>query len=100
MRYRIIKTPEYEEWLAEETLKSQVQIEKRISNIEMDGHFGTIKDLEDELWELKWVGGRRIYYAYIPVAKIVLLLGGNKNGQSNDIKKARKILREYTKDEN
>lgn len=43
------------------------------------------------IWELKWVGGRRIYYAYLPAQKILLLLGGNKNGQDKDIKQAKKI---------
>jgi hypothetical protein len=34
-----------------------------------------------------------VYYAYIPEKKILLLLGGNKNGQDKDIRQAKKILR-------
>lgn len=97
MRYRVLKTTQYEDWVNKESLKSQVQIEKRISNIETDGHFGVIKDVDDYVWELKWANGRRIYYAYLPGTNILLLLGGNKNGQSYDIAQAKKILREYTK---
>jgi len=48
--------------------------------------------LENNVWALKWGNGRRIYYAYIPEKKILLLLGGNKNGQSNDIKNTIKSL--------
>lgn len=99
MKYRIIKTPDYDDWLADESLKSQFQIEKRISKIETDGHFGTIKDLEDDVWELKWKNGRRVYYAYMPMTRILLLLGGNKNGQNYDIKQAKKIFEEYTENE-
>lgn len=99
MRYRIIKTPEYEAWVSSENLKSRVQIEKRLSHIETEGHFGTFKELEEDLYELKWAGGRRVYYTYIPEAKILLLLGGNKNGQSHDITQARKILKKYTENE-
>lgn len=96
MQYRIIRTTEYDEWLADEPLKAQVQIEKRLSNIEIDGHFGTIKDLErDGIWELKWKNGRRIYYYYLPISKILLLLGGNKNGQNYAISQAQKILKQY-----
>lgn len=96
MRYRILKTPEYQNWLKKETPKSKVQIASRLASIEMEGYFGNHKDLGDYVWELKWTGGRRIYYAYIPETRILLLLGGNKNGQSKDIAQAKKILRKHT----
>lgn len=100
MQYRVFTTVEFDEWLAGESLKSQVQVEKRISNIEIAGHFGTINDVGADVWELKWKNGRRVYYAYISDPNILLLLGGNKNGQSHDISQAKKILSEYTEDEN
>ena len=53
-------TTEYDEWLKAQPLKSAVQIEKRISNIETDDHFGTINDVGDDVWELKWQNGRRV----------------------------------------
>lgn len=96
MHYRIFKTPEYQCWLEQEPPKSQVQIATRLELIETDGHFGNHKDLGDGVWELKWTGGRRIYYAHIPELSILLLLGGNKNGQSKDITQAKKILRKHT----
>lgn len=96
MEYGIKKTIEYNNWLLTQTQKSQVQIAKRLSNIEKHGHFGTIKDVDDDVWELKWKNGRRIYYVYIPKSKILLLLGGNKNDQSYDIAQAKKILEKYT----
>lgn len=96
MHYRILKAPEYQDWLEEETLKSRVQIAARLELIETEGYFGNHKNLGDNIWELKWVNGRRIYYVYIPEQNILLLLGGNKNGQSKDITKAKKILRKYT----
>jgi putative component of toxin-antitoxin plasmid stabilization module len=36
--------------------------------------------------------GRVIYYVYFEEENILLLLGGNKNGQDKDINRARKIL--------
>lgn len=99
MRYGIKKTIEYENWIVGETEKSKVQIADRLANIELYGHFGTIKDVSDGVWELKWKNGRRIYYVYIPETKILLLLGGNKNGQSYAIAQAKKILRKYTKND-
>ena len=96
MRYRVLRTIEFNDWLGAESLKSQVQIEKRISNIEVDGHFGIINDVGNHVFELKWKNGRRIYYVHLVKENILLLLGGNKNGQNYDISKAKKILREYT----
>ena len=99
MGYRVFTTTEYDECLKAQPLKSAVQIEKRIFNIEMDDHFGTINDVGDDVWELKWQNGRRVYYAYLQEPNIFLLLGGNKNGQKYDIKQAQKILKEYTYNE-
>lgn len=96
MKYRLIKTPEYEEWLHVETLKSRVQIANRLEKIETDGHFGVHKDIGDSVFELKWGNGRRIYYALVPEDNVLILLGGNKNGQDKDIKKAKKLLHKYT----
>lgn len=99
MRYRTIRTEEFSDWLEGESLKAQVQIEKRISKIELDGHFGKTKEVDDDIFELKWKNGRRVYFAYLIEENILLLLGGNKNGQSKDIVQAKKILERYTEDE-
>lgn len=95
MIYELHKTPEFEEWLGEQPLKSQLQIEERLLHIVCTGHFGNCKHLIDYVWELKWSNGRRVYYAYLSEYNILLLLGGNKNGQSKDINQAKKILRKY-----
>lgn len=93
--YELISTPEFEDWKKEQPFKDQIQIDERLSKIENDGHFGTHKDVGDPIWELKWGNGRRVYYAYIPEYKILLLLGGNKNGQDKDIAQAKKIFRTH-----
>lgn len=99
MKYEITTTPEYSDWLSSETLKSKAQIAKRLENIELEGHFGTTKDLGDNVLELKWLNGRRVYYGIIPEANVLLLLGGNKNGQEKDVKKAKTLFRKYIEDE-
>jgi putative addiction module killer protein len=73
--YTIYNTLEYDEWLNEETVKSQVQVRSRIANIQDEGHFGDHKSLSDEVCELRWKNGRRVYYAEIPEKQIILLLG-------------------------
>lgn len=96
MRYRLQKTEEYDDWLEGERPKSRFQIAKRLEKIETEGYFGDIRDdLGDDVCELKWKNGRRVYYAIIPESRVLLLLGGNKNGQDQDINKAKKILKRY-----
>lgn len=75
-----------------------MQIDDRLSKIQDDGYFGDRKSVcdDDEVWELKWKNGRRAYFAHIPERKILLLLGGNKNGQDKDIRKAKSLFKRYT----
>lgn len=102
--YRIIQTEEFEEWLSHESPRSQYQIDTRLAKIRLDGYFGNYKSvsthekepLKNQIWELKFNDGRRIYYAYIPDKNILLLLGGNKNGQDKDITKAKNIFLKKT----
>lgn len=97
MHYTVFETEEYSDWLAGQTLKSQNQILDRILKIEEEGYFGHHKYLErEDLWELKFNDGRRIYYVTVQDSNIILLLGGNKNGQDKDIKKASNILRKIS----
>ena len=93
--YTIYNASEYDEWLEEQPAKSQVQVRERISHIQDIGYFGDHKDVDDDVWELRWKNGRRVYYAYIQEKKILLLLGGKKNGQDKDIRQAKKILRKH-----
>lgn len=92
-KYTIYTTEEYEEWFDDESPKSRLQIQGRLSRVKNEGHFGHIRNLKDGLCELKFNDGRRIYYSILPEQNVILLLGGNKNGQEKDIKKARKILK-------
>jgi putative addiction module killer protein len=78
--------------------KDKAQIAKRLSNIEENDHFGVFKNLDNFLAELKWGNRMRVYYSIMEddTGELTLLiLGGNKNGQDSDIKKASKILKRY-----
>ncbi len=93
--YKLIKTFEFEEWYDEQSLKNRFQIDERLSHIQIDAHFGDHKNLEGGVWELRWKNGRRLYFSYLAEQNILLLLGGNKNGQNKDISQAKKIFRKY-----
>ncbi|MFN0065127.1 MAG: type II toxin-antitoxin system RelE/ParE family toxin [Chlamydiales bacterium] len=96
--YQIHRVPEFRDWFDEQTEKARVQIDDRLSKIQDEGYFGDHKSVsdDDEILELKWKNGRRIYFAHIPERKILILLGGNKNGQDKDIRKAKSLYKKYT----
>lgn len=98
MKYRILATDEFAQWLAEEPAKSRVQVAKRVENVREEGHFGDHKQVRTHVWELRWDNGRRIYYSIIPESQVLLLLGGNKNGQTKDINQAEKIYKDWVYD--
>jgi putative addiction module killer protein len=60
------------------------------------GDFGAQRSLENGIFELKidYGPGYRIYYKKAAKEIIVLLCGGDKSTQGEDIEKAKKILKE------
>lgn len=85
----VLKTEEFEDWLESQPPKVRTVIKARLDLISI-GHFGNHKRFEG-LIELKWLNGIRVYTFMWGAAVVVALYGGNKNGQSRDIKKAKKI---------
>lgn len=98
VKYKILVTEEFEGWREEQTAKSRVQVAKRIDKIKEEGYFGDYKQIRDHIWELRWDNGRRVYYSLIPISQVLLLFGGNKNGQTKDINKAEKIYKVWVDD--
>jgi putative addiction module killer protein len=95
---RVKRTTEFEEWFQALTTKEQAQVDARLHRIEEHSYFGDAKDLDDGLAELRWVNGRRVYFMKARDDHghlVLLLLGGLKNGQKKDIKKARLLVRKY-----
>lgn len=93
MKYSIKFAPEFEKWRYDQSTRSAFQIDDRLDRIKIDGHFGgDHKIIEDPIWGLRWRNGRRIYFAHVGVQKILLLVGGNKNGQKKDIRKAKNVI--------
>lgn len=92
-----IKEPDdYLDWLDNLTKKEQVKVKARISRIEKDEYFGDVKKLGEDLAELRWKNGWRVYFTRIGHKKIVLIIGGHKNEQEKNIKKARIYINRFT----
>ncbi len=93
---QIQETDDYLDWLNDLTKKEQVKVKARISRIEKDEHFGDTRKLGAHLAELRWKNGWRVYFSSIGYKKIVLIIGGHKNEQEKDIKKAHIYIRRLT----
>lgn len=88
-----LKSKEYSDWYETQAAKVRAQIDSRLEKIRDFGHYGHMKKLSSVLFEIKFNNGNRIYYTekVINGKTVILILGGNKNGQDKDIKKAQKI---------
>jgi len=94
MKYEILWSNEFKEWFFEQTEAVRSLIEGRLERIEEVGHFGYVNRF-DGLVELKWVSGLRVYTFVVERTLVVVLYGGNKNGQQADIKNAQKIRKRW-----
>ena len=96
----IEKTIEFDKWLRKlKDLKAKSKILFRIQKIENDEHFGDSKPVGDGIREMRvnFAKGYRVYFKEKDRKIIVLLIGGDKSSQQNDIKKAKEILKKLNK---
>ena len=96
MKYELSSTKEFSKWFGR--LKDTVTKQKilaRLSRAE-NGHFGDFKQINANLFELRFFfgGGLRIYYTIRANQIILLLVGGDKSSQNRDIEKANELLDE------
>lgn len=96
----IEKTAEFDKWFRKlNDLKAKAKILFRIQKLENDGHFGDCKSVGEGIRELRvnFAKGYRIYFKEKDGKLIILLIGGDKSTQQQDIKKAKEIWKELNK---
>lgn len=89
----------YQEWYSElvkKDMRSAVTLEKRIRRLE-HGLLGDYKEIEDGILELRIRLGQgfRVYVRQIGKTMMLLLVGGEKSNQEQDIRKAFKYWYEF-----
>lgn len=84
----------YLEWYNSLDKSLKLIIDKRLSKVER-GLFGNNRRLSEQLYELKFDNGLRVYYTEIENTIILLFTGGNKSKQSQDIETAKEYLYDY-----
>ena len=98
--YSIEKTVEFDKWLRKlKDLRAKAKILFRIQKIETDEHFGDCEPVGDGVRELKinYAKGNRVYFKESAGKIIILLIGGDKSTQQNDIKRAKEIYKKLNK---
>lgn len=94
--YNIKQTDTFLKWMKKlKDVQGKVAIIRRIDRIRK-GNFGDFKSIGDGISELRITTGPgyRVYYTQKDEEIIVLLVGGDKSTQSDDIEKAKQILKE------
>lgn len=85
----------FNEWLDSLDNSVRGKVEARIDRLEQ-GNFGNAKALKDGLFELKLKSPAfRVYYAEVGKEIILLISGGDKTRQTDDIEKAKEYLADY-----
>jgi len=96
VKYVLESTGQYDKWFRKiKDTSSRIKILARLSRIE-NGNFGDFKPLGSNLYELRlfFGPGFRIYYTMKGGRIILLLAGGDKSSQQQDIEKAEALLKE------
>ncbi|MBI4443269.1 MAG: type II toxin-antitoxin system RelE/ParE family toxin [Acidobacteria bacterium] len=86
----------FREWLDTLDIVVRARIQARMLRLEM-GNLGDHKGVGGGVWEarLMFGAGYRIYFGKDGNSIIVLLVGGEKSSQSEDISRAKRFWRDY-----
>lgn len=84
----------FEQWLNRQPVETQQHVAARLSRVEM-GHLGDSKSVGDGVNELRFGNGIRLYYGFYKGSVIILLIGGDKKSQSDDIEFAKKYWKNF-----
>jgi putative addiction module killer protein len=98
----IIQTANFKSWIKGlKDASGAARINVRLSRLR-DGQFGDVRSVGDGVCELRFMfgPGYRVYYALVDAHIILLIAGGDKNSQFNDIVKAKQILRQWKEEQN
>jgi putative addiction module killer protein len=96
----VIRTDDFDEWLTKlKDRAGRLRILKRIDRL-ANSNPGDVKSVGNGVLELRLdVGpGYRVYYAHDSDALVLLLSGGDKSTQQNDIDKAHRLADQWRAD--
>jgi putative addiction module killer protein len=92
----IIKKYTIREWLESLQLADAARVQARIFRIEQ-GNLGDFKSVGHQVYELRLTfgSGFRVYFGFDGKEMIILIMGGDKASQKQDVIRARQYWIEY-----
>ena len=87
----------FSEWLESlRDFKGKAKIVKRLERVS-EGNLGDARSLGEGVWEFKidFGPGYRVYFGQVETTIVLLLCGGDKSTQEQDISKAKKYWTKY-----
>ena len=96
----IKQTEIFSKWLLKlKDTKAKVAILRRLQRVQ-EGNFGDHKSISSEISELRITTGPgyRVYYTKRNEEIVILLIAGDKSTQTEDISRAKKIVKELEND--
>ena len=91
--FRVVETDEFQQWIRNlRNRQARDRINTRLSRVRQ-GNFGDTDSLGGGLYEMRihYGPGYRIYFIREGMTVVVLLCGGDKDTQPNDISRARRL---------
>lgn len=92
----------FEEWVDSlRDVKAASQIDNRLRRVKL-GNLGDYRSVGEGVFELRidCGPGYRIYFGQVGITIVLLLCGGDKSTQAQDIRKAKEYWRDYERREN
>jgi putative addiction module killer protein len=87
----------FDDWLLSlRSLKTQAKVDARLQRVAL-GNLGDVRFVGDGVYELKmdYGPGYRIYFSQADTIVILLLFGGDKSSQNQDITTAKQYWKDY-----
>lgn len=94
----ITRTEEFDRWLRKlRDVNARARVNVRIRRIQLTGNLGDCKPVGDGVFELRvdYGPGYRVYFAWRGDVVVLLLAGGDKSTQQQDINRAKELNKEY-----
>jgi putative addiction module killer protein len=93
----VVKTDEFNDWLSGlRDIRAKAKVEVRIRRAAL-GNFGDVKPVGDGVSEMRidYGPGYRLYFMRRGMRLVILLCGGDKASQDNDIKAAKRMASDW-----
>ena len=99
--FRVYETVEFRKWFdGIKDLPTQIRLARRMERIQR-GQLGDVKRLTEHLYEIREFFGKgwRMYFFHNTKSSVLFVGGGTKDTQEEDVRRAKKVIKDLLKNE-